>query len=287
MRRYAAAILFTACAVGPASALDVGVGTNVGGIGVGANAGVGTNGASVGANVGAQTDVGGAVGVDAGASAGAGNGSIGAGLGANTNIGGTTAGVSAGVDTGGGSTTGGGSAGSGNTAGGSTAGSPGSGGMTAATARSGQSPTGSDVDGTTNGVVPTEGAYAIVLPRTLVPYPIILPANLRPSHSGSERLERGATWGYPSSRLVPFVAKPGIPQAVLRVCQQSIVSAATPLGAVRVDTASAGSLRRQPRGVLVAPIEVRIQYQTRGGVEVRQARALCRLDAAGRVIALK
>ena len=286
MRRYAAAILL-ACAIGPASALDLGVGNGSVGANIGAQADVGgvagadvgvsagAGDGSVGANIGAQADVGGVAGADVGVSAGAGDGSIGAG----TSIGGTGAGVSAGVDTGGASSSGGGSA---NTAGGSRAKSSGSGG--AATARSGHSATGTDVEGTTMGIGPTKGAYAIVLPRTLVPRPIILPRSLRPSTFGRDKLGRGDLG---SPLLARIVAKPGTPQSVVRVCRQSIVSAATPLGAVRVYAASAGSLRRERRGVLVAPIAVRIHYQTQGGVEVRQARTQCRLDGAGRVIALK
>jgi hypothetical protein len=78
-----------------------------------------------------------------------------------------------------------------------------------------------------------------------------------------------------------------VPDIVRDVCRQAIISAAKPLGAVRVYAAGAGSLRRQSRGVLAAPIEVRMHYATQGGVEVRQARTTCRLDAGGRVIALK
>ncbi|MDX8492285.1 hypothetical protein RFN29_11900 [Mesorhizobium sp. VK22B] len=63
------------------------------------------------------------------------------------------------------------------------------------------------------------------------------------------------------------------------------MAAAKPLGAVRVYAASAGSLR-QGRGGLNAPIEVRIDYERQGGIEVRQARVGCRLNAAGMVVAV-
>jgi hypothetical protein len=96
------------------------------------------------------------------------------------------------------------------------------------------------------------------------------------------------TKGYPIPRLqVPLTAIPGTPPAVVRVCRQAIMSAATPLGALRVHVISAGPLRRHRRGTLTAPIEVRIDYARQGGIEVRQARIGCRLDAAGRVVAVK
>lgn len=341
MYKYGVAALWIAVAIGPASALDVGIGAKVGGIGVGADVGAGKKGAAVGidtkvgglagakagasvgkkrdrsldAKVGAKADVGGvagvkggasagvgngsvgvsagvsgnvgrAVGVDAGTSVSAGNGSVSANLGANANIGDTRAGVSAGVDTQGRSSSGGGGAGSGNTTGGSIAGSKSSGigGMRAAAAR--DASIGSNGGDTTADIGPTKGVHAIALPRALVRYSIILPPILRPSGAGRAKSGRGA-WGYPLGSLAPIVAKPGTPRAVVRACRQAIVSVATPLGAVRVYAASAGPLHRQRRGAVTAPIEVRIHYATQGGVEVRQARTQCQLDAAGRVIALK
>ncbi|MER8390277.1 hypothetical protein NKJ46_34260, partial [Mesorhizobium sp. M0166] len=68
-------------------------------------------------------------------------------------------------------------------------------------------------------------------------------------------------------------------------CRTAIVAAATPLGAVNVHAVSAGALR-QGRGGLTAPIEVRIDYAGKGGIEVRQAQVSCRLNASGRVTAI-
>ena len=117
----------------------------------------------------------------------------------------------------------------------------------------------------------------MALPGALRPHArIVLPRSLGPS--GRSTSARG-TWGYP---LLPKIAqKPGTPDAVVRVCQQAIFSAAKPLGAVGVQAASAGPVRRQRNG-LTAPLSVRIDY----GKEVRQAQISCRLDAKGRVIAV-
>jgi hypothetical protein len=73
---------------------------------------------------------------------------------------------------------------------------------------------------------------------------------------------------------------------VVHVCRQWIASAAEGFGAVNVHAVSAGPLSRERRGILAAPIQVRIDYDRQGGIEVRQARIKCRLDAAGRVIAV-
>jgi len=113
---------------------------------------------------------------------------------------------------------------------------------------------------------------------------IYLPRALRPSRAGNGELRR-ITKGYPFEHVAPLKAKPGIPSAVVGACRAAIMSAAVPLGAVRVYAASAGSLR-QRQGGLTAPIEVRIDYARQGGIEVRQAQVGCLLSAAGRVTAV-
>ena len=110
---------------------------------------------------------------------------------------------------------------------------------------------------------------------------VVLPSILRPSKVG----EGHSTKGYPFGSLGPLKRKPGTPAAVVRACRAAIISAATPLGAVRVRAVSAGALR-QRRGALTAPIEVRIDYARKGGIEVRRAQVGCRLDARGKVIAI-
>jgi hypothetical protein len=293
MRTYVAAAFLIAVTIGPASALDVGLGGKVGGIGVGANVGLGSKGASlgVGANVGK------AAGAKAEASVGKSNGSLGASLGVSGNIGHKSGGVSVDVDTGDGVSvdvgTGGGSpdgsrasAAPGNTADRASKAAGNTAGRTGAASRNtaGRSAAGSGSAGT--GAV---GKTAAIAPTKSVRHSIILPRTLRPSKSGRGTFVRG-TKGYPLalqtlSKAFPK-AIPGTPRAVVRVCRQAIASAATPLGAVRVHAASGGPPRRQRRGAITAPIEVRIHYARQGGIEVRQARVGCRLDADGRVIAV-
>ncbi|UVK37853.1 helicase [Mesorhizobium sp. AR10] len=258
MRQYLAAALAIAVSIGPASAVDVGVGGKVGGIGAGAGLGVDSNGASVGVG----TSVDGVGGADVGGAVDTSRGSPGANVGAGANLGDVSGGVSAGLDAGDES------AGGGATPGDTTSGVAGAAiGGTAA-------PTSVGAGKKTAAIVVTKGVrYAIVLPRSLWP------------SKGDRNAPGPSTKGYPM--LLPPVPIPGTPPAVVRVCRQAIMSAATPLGAVRVDAASAGPVRRHRRGALTAPIEVRIDYARQGGIEVRQARVVCRLDAAGRVVAVK
>ena len=81
---YVAATLSIAIAIGPASALDVGVGGKAGGVGAGAGVGVGGEGASVGGGASAA----GVGGANLGGSAGTGNGAPSASVGARGNVGG-------------------------------------------------------------------------------------------------------------------------------------------------------------------------------------------------------
>lgn len=245
MNKYVAAALTVAIAIGPASALDVGLGGKVGGVGVGAGVSVGSNGASVAG--GASVD--GVGGASLGGSVGAGKGSLGAGLGVSGNLGGASGGLSTGVGVGDRSSTAPGGK-LGNPALGSGQVASGSAGITPAIAKA------------------TAARQFAALPRAL-----------RPSGTGRDTLAP-ITNGYPF--LAPLKAKPGISQAVVRACRTAIASAAAPLGAVRVHAVSAGPLQ-QRRGALTARIEVRIHYARQGGIEVRQARVGCRLDAAGRV----
>ena len=71
MRKYVAAAFLIAITIGPAAALDLGVGVQAGGLGIGTSVGVGRKGASVGIG----TSLGGLGGADAGASVGTSNGS--------------------------------------------------------------------------------------------------------------------------------------------------------------------------------------------------------------------
>ena len=241
MKKYVAAALMVGVAIGPASALDVGLGGNVGGLGVGAGVSAGSQGASVG--VGASAD--GVGGANVGASVGTSNGSVGAGVSVGANVGNTGAGVSTSV-----------------------------GASADPSAATGSAPApGSPAAVTTAPPSAKTARQAIVLP------PVLRPSRLSNGESGR------VTKGYPFGSLEPLKAIPGTPAAVVRACRAAITFAATPLGAVRVQVVSAGP-SRQRRGGLAAPIAVRIDYERQGGLEIRQARVGCRLNAAGKVTAV-
>ncbi|RJT39103.1 hypothetical protein D3227_15000 [Mesorhizobium waimense] len=248
MIKYVVAALTIVIAIGPASALDTSIGGKVGGLGVDAGVSAGSQGASVG--VGASV---GGLGVDAGGSAG----SQGASVGVGASVGGL--GVDAGV-------------------------SPGSQGASKGVGASVGAGAGDDPSAE-NQSATAPGSPASVTtataPAKTAKQSVVLPPILRPSKAGQGH----STKGYPFGSLRPLKGKPGTPAAVVRTCRAAIISAAAPLGAVRVQAVSAGALR-QRRGALTAPIEVRIDYTRKDGIEVRRAHVDCRLDAAGRVIAI-
>lgn len=213
-------------------------------------------------DVGAGGKVGG-LGVGAGVSVGPQGASVGVGASVD-GVGGTNVGGTVG--------TGSGSLGVGVDAGGnlgSASASTGTGNPSAATA---------DTSGS-----PAPDKTAVVSANSATPG-IALPSTLMPSKAGRGDVGRIMT-GYPFAPLASLKAKPGTPPAVLSACRAAIVSAATPLGAVRVSAVSAGPMR-QRHAALMAPIEVRIEYARQGGIQVRQAKVTCRLDAAGRVAAV-
>lgn len=248
MYKYVAVALMIGMAE-PAWALDVGVGGKVGGLGVGAGVSAGPQGASAG--VGAS--VGGVGGANVGGSVGTGNGSVGVGVDAGGNVGSTSVGVDAGGNVG-------------STSSGVSKGIGGSATATAATAGSPAS------DNTATGSAKSAMRS------------INLPSTLRPSNAGRGESGRISV-GYPFGPLESLKAKPGAPPEVVSACRAAIVSAAKPLGAVRTNVVSAGAIR-QNQATLMAPIEVRIQYANQSGIQVRQAKVICRLDRARRVIAV-
>lgn len=82
----------------------------------------------------------------------------------------------------------------------------------------------------------------------------------------------------------PLRARSRLPEQVVRNCREAIIAAALPYGVMRVDAAAAGPMRSARAGYS-APIEFRIVYSRRGGLETRQATIDCRMNTAGRVIA--
>lgn len=302
IRKCLAATLLTTVAIGPTSALDVSVGgISVGGTNVGVSVGAGTNGASAGISTGiggtGAAQVGASVGTNGGFSIGA-KGSVG-GTAVGASVGGSKNGVSAGISAGvGGATVGtsvstnggprvGVSGNIGGTGGGISTGA-GSGtvpssargagigaGIASARSTAGSGSPGRDGGSTIAGIAPAQG----VRPSRFLPR-ILWPIKQRRAEGG-----RGE-WGYSGRFPAPLAAVPGTPGGVLRVCRQAIAAAASPLGAVRVRAASAGRLIAHRRGALTAPLVVRIDYAGQSGIEVRQARVRCRLNASGRVIAV-
>ena len=270
MRKHLAATLLIAVAIGPAPALALDLSTKVGPVGVSANLGISNSGASAG--VGADAD--GVGGVKGGTSLG-GNG--GSSLGVGGNLGGKSGGVSVGSGSKTGSSGGAGTtAGSGANSGGSAAGSG-----------SGTRSSGGAFGGSTAQSPRGGGAKAIapIAPVKSARASIVLPRILWPLKKKRAQYERGE-WAYPLRTLSAIVAVPGTPSPVVRACRQAIASAASPLGAVRVRAASAGSLIRHRSGAFTAPLTVSIDYADQDGIQVRQARIRCRLDASRRVIAV-
>lgn len=297
MKRYVAAALTIGIAIGPAAALGAGLGGKGGGLGIGAgvsggglglSAGVsvGGIGVSAGVNAGPQgTSVGagasvGSVGANAGVSAGPQGTSVGAGasvgsvgganVGASVGAGSVDAGVSGNV----GSTSGSVSTSSGVGSNASNNPSNTSGSVSAGIG------VGADPSADKSVAASPPAVTKAIVPAKTTRQSISLPSVLRPSRTG----KGNSTVGYPFGSLGPLKAIPGTPAAVVQACRAAIMSAATPLGAVRVRAVSAGALR-QRRGALTAPIQVRIDYARKGGIEVRQAKVGCRLTG-GRVTAI-
>lgn len=106
-----------------------------------------------------------------------------------------------------------------------------------------------------------------------------LPSSLIPRLEGAG-VER-------TSLIEPLTARAGIPGQIVQACRTSIVTAAVPYGAIRVDAASAGQASRMPDGGLTAPLEVRVEYARANARQVRRSRIACRLNAAGAVVALR
>ena len=276
-------------AAGPASALDVGIGGKRGGISVsvgrngvslggkagrtGVDAGVGLE-RGKGASVGLSSRAGRAVGVDAGISLGGGKG---IGVDVDGNLGKAEGGLSANV--GGGKGVGvSGNLGSVNGSlqlggenspeGGGTGGTGGGGaGGTGGSKPSGNGGSGAGMAGG------GKGTQVVELPDGLKPHApspasIVLPRGLAPTGS-----EGNVKFGYPLLRKIK--RKSGTSDAVVRVCRQAIAAAASKVGALKVEAASAGPMRGR-----TAPLNVSVNY----GNEVRQMTVGCRLNAAGKVV---
>ena len=269
VRQYVAAAFSIVIATGSAAAVDLGVGIQAGGVGIGTSLGVGQKGASLGIG----TSPGGLGRVDAGASVGTRQGTLGADVGVNGSLGGVGIGASGRLD----GARGGLSASTGSV-------SPAAGGVSSAaggvSSTAGAAASGAGkAHGRSASASNAKGAGGVATSASVAPakgvgQTIALPWTLRPSR-GNDRLPTAA-----------IEAVPGTPAAVVSACREAIESAATPFGMVSVRAKSAGTLRRLSRGAVSAPIQVRIHYSRQGGAEIRQAHIRCQLDATGRVIKL-
>ncbi len=72
-----------------------------------------------------------------------------------------------------------------------------------------------------------------------------------------------------------------VPSELIVACHKVMTAQAQSLGATWLEAASAGTPVRLPDGAIDAPLEVRVTYQQKDCVEVRQARHLSS-DRAGR-----
>ena len=103
--------------------------------------------------------------------------------------------------------------------------------------------------------------------------------------SSQRELFTGSLQGEPQSPT-PLFPMAGVPGEAVNACRDSIAAAASSLGAVEVEVASAGEASGLLNGMTSTPIEARIVYEQAGDVQVREALITCQLDDQGRVVAL-
>ena len=125
----------------------------------------------------------------------------------------------------------------------------------------------------------SEAQRSLTLPVTLVPV----------CHAADDGCSTALSADGPSSEHGHAAASlayvPPAALASIAACREGIVRSALPYDPVRIDALGVGEL--QPFGAgRVLPLFVRIVYRHQNGFEVRQARINCRLDQAGKPIAL-
>ena len=76
----------------------------------------------------------------------------------------------------------------------------------------------------------------------------------------------------------------GAPDNAIANCRDAIAAAALPYGAIRVDGAAAGPMRKHQRGYSL-PITMNVFYARLGGLQARHAMINCFLSPAGQVLA--
>ena len=75
----------------------------------------------------------------------------------------------------------------------------------------------------------------------------------------------------------------GAGMKTLAACQRAIAAWAEPFGPVDIQTVIVGPVQRQFNGTKIAPLFVRIVYDTQGGRETRKANVRCTVDASDAV----
>ena len=81
----------------------------------------------------------------------------------------------------------------------------------------------------------------------------------------------------------PGEARPAGAMRTFAACRSAIETWARPYSPVDLDITTVGPVQRPGGGKRVAPLFVRIVYDTEGGLETRKARLECRVDAADTV----
>lgn len=133
-----------------------------------------------------------------------------------------------------------------------------------------------------NGAAVVARAPTAVATATTDPGTIHLPDALLPSSAGdSDSIWVNKSPEEPQAAVQHLAQSP----TVISVCEEAIRTAATPLGAVLVQAVGTGP-STQKDNVVIVPLNVQIQYERQGKVEVRRAIVGCRLNAAGTVLAI-
>ena len=81
-------------------------------------------------------------------------------------------------------------------------------------------------------------------------------------------------------------AMAGVPTAVVAACREGIINAAKPYDPVQIEVVGAGRVQELKAGGQIAPLVVRIVYDSQGGYETREARVGCHVNALGKAVSL-
>ena len=143
----------------------------------------------------------------------------------------------------------------------------------------------------------TNGAAAALQQQTAISsvgIDALLPWELRPlSPAGCDRANTcemftGRSALVDSTTRNTLDSDGNIPTPIVSACQRAVADAAQTFGALKVEAASAGRIKRAENGGVVAPVSVRITYGlAKGATQVRQADVECAIRGNGQVVALR